>query len=790
MGEESIYDTVYGIKAPVASMTDYGTQSGFSEIPSLVTVAASDNSFNNISSFILGKISDKTEENIIQYTDTNTAYKTTAGKNFAQYFSGAELEYVPIPNVGNMADYGARDKDFLKGKVAVIARGEITFVEKINNAAAFGAAAVIVYESDPDETSGVLMNIDGASIPAIFVSFKSGQKLLFAASGKESPDEKNIISIPEPDPSQISLADFTSTGAGGTLTIAPDFVTEGNFVQAAARNDKIVTVGGGTQYSAVKAAGIYACVKGYLLDTGYTNAGKSDLCELILKLISSSASPVLDEDGTEISPKTQGAGLADVYAATRAEAVIYNTATKASKSELGENKNILKNINRDAEFATLSITVENITNRKISYDLSMSVMTDKAETFDRDELFAVDNVFLEMTGWDADELFGFDPAEPLPYFITGNSEEIPDALAAAGDFNRHLNRASEDFTPMQITLLPGEKRNINITISLSSDTLKKYSAIFENGFFIEGYVFLTPTDGNGTVISHPYMGFCGDWTKSPILSEKRYDSPAAYYGNNVLTANVYNDYFSDPVVLGQNYLVSVDRDMGRTNERLAAISPNLTYTGALSGYPGGLCWIVTPLRDITSHTVTIKSKDTDTVIFKEERGKISKGVLEEHGQIIPHIERLWTCAAEDNSLYLYPDGRYVCEITVYSRLDSEKFSTFSQTVSFEFSIDTTAPELINAEFTEEGGSHYLNVTASDENFIQIIYVTDGYNSYICDDSIFKPAAIVENGQGNEVTLQFDVSEFFDSVSDSEGAYLYIEVVDFAFNSVVHRIFIN
>lgn len=811
IGTDSIYDLAYGIPAPLAANTDYGTQSKFSKIPSLVTVASSDNPMNNIYSFILGKIAESEDEveaeteteadidseesldkNVIEFSDTNVTYGTSGGKTFIQYFTEMdllqnEIEYVVIDGIGSKEDFAKLDQGSLDGKIALVARGEIPFTDKINNAAEFGAVGVIVYESNPDETAGVMMSIEGAEIPAIFISYKSGQKLLEA--------EEKIITIPIPDEDVIQISDYASTGATDILTIGPDFITEGNYIKAATGNNGIDTFGGNTQYSAAKAAGIYACIKGCLISRGYSSTGK-DLCDTVLRLMSSSAVPVTDDDGIEISPKIQGSGTADVYSAVNSGAVIYNTETKESKTEIGQNKKLFAKPDKGGDFATLYVTVENITDKKVSYDLSVSVLTDKAVTFDRDELYADGDNLYDVTGFYSDVLFGFDPDAPLPHFVTGFSEEISGASVTSGDFNRYLNRASEKFNAQRITLEAGQKVELELKISFDSETLKKYSTLFENGFFVEGYVYLTPSNGEGSVISHPYMGFCGDWAKSPIVSEKAYDSPGAYYGDNMLIVNIDSDYYYGPIMLGQNYLISVDSDSGANDESLCAISPYMTYDESEYGYPDGLCWAVTPLRDITSHTVKIKSADTGKIIYTANLGAIARGTKGKNGLVEPYIERLWSCSSDDNKAFVYPDGKYICEITMYTKLGSDNLETGSlgevitQTVSFAFSIDTKAPEVCDVKLAEIDGSMYFEVTAKDENYVQAIFLHDGYADYPCDDSPLKPAAVVENGRGNEITITFDASMFYtisDTDESEEGAsYIYVEVVDYAHNSSVYR----
>lgn len=101
----------------------------------------------------------------IGYSDTVNAYNTLAGKTY---------DFVLVPGNGETSDYAGID---VIGKVAVIKRGSISFVDKVNNADAAGAAAAIVYNNE----SGIInMALDGTKLPAVSVSGEDAAKLLNA----------------------------------------------------------------------------------------------------------------------------------------------------------------------------------------------------------------------------------------------------------------------------------------------------------------------------------------------------------------------------------------------------------------------------------------------------------------------------------------------------------------------------------------------------------------------------------------------------------------------------------
>jgi aminopeptidase YwaD len=73
-----------------------------------------------------------------------------------------------------------RPEDFtgtaVSGKIALIGRGELRFREKAENAAAAGAVAAVIYNSQPGELSGTLVH--PARIPVVSLTGEEGQRLL------------------------------------------------------------------------------------------------------------------------------------------------------------------------------------------------------------------------------------------------------------------------------------------------------------------------------------------------------------------------------------------------------------------------------------------------------------------------------------------------------------------------------------------------------------------------------------------------------------------------------------
>jgi aminopeptidase YwaD len=122
-----------------------------------------------------------------------------------------------------------RPQDFplegLKGRIALIERGELSFSDKVTNATAAGAAAVVIYNNVEGPLRGDLQ--EESTIPALSLSQAEGLQLqallaegpltvhLFARSTQETRTSQNVIArSPQDDCQFIVGAHYDSVAAG------------------------------------------------------------------------------------------------------------------------------------------------------------------------------------------------------------------------------------------------------------------------------------------------------------------------------------------------------------------------------------------------------------------------------------------------------------------------------------------------------------------------------------------------------------------------------------------------
>lgn len=123
--------------------------------------------------------------------------------------------------LGKLEDFTEKD---LKGKIALIERGEIPFVEKIANAKEAGAEAVFVY-NNLDGYIDIYLDTAFEFIPTFNLTKADGEKLVNSNATNNTVTFKEMSSeIQEGD----ILADFSSRGpVANSLEIKPDVVAPG-----------------------------------------------------------------------------------------------------------------------------------------------------------------------------------------------------------------------------------------------------------------------------------------------------------------------------------------------------------------------------------------------------------------------------------------------------------------------------------------------------------------------------------------------------------------------------------
>ncbi len=367
-----------------------------------------------------------------------------------------------------------REEDFegidIPGKIALVSYGEIPVKEKQANAAAAGAIGMVVYNNDKGSVPNLF--IDPESIPAVSVSYDSGEVMKYAepkiiADITEGSDEFGRYAA-EP-----SL--FTSWGTDDALRIKPEIMAPGENIYSS-------VIGGYASYSGTSmatpvTAGALTLMKGYVRDAGLA-ADEKEIEDIAVSLLMSTAHPkhTLDLDCYE-SPREQGSGLLNVSDAMAAHAylTVDNTFGNRPKIELGDDP--LKSGTWEIAF-----TVHNIS--------------------------------------DFEQVYDIETAATAVVYNDPHYETKPIDAQTAGETH--------------ITVPAHEQKEVRLTLTLSDEAKQQIIDANSYGGFAEGYFFLNPAEGSedDTCLVIPFVGYYGDWNEHPILDVTPADGYNAMAGMN------------------------------------------------------------------------------------------------------------------------------------------------------------------------------------------------------------------------------------------------------------------
>ncbi len=442
-------ENIHGTRLPLASSPDYGLVSAPSTYKPSLSVASSDNST------LLGSYLKLGENIVIPYNESTTLKQLQINNAF----NDTTQELVLIPGYGTKKDYSNVD---VKGKIALVARGEISFEEKHNNAYNAGAIALIVY--NPVDETFISMQIDELKIPAVFIQKSSFDKIIQEGSMKLSFSTNNYGEIPNYYSGQLSV--FSSYGTTRDLEIKPEITGPGGYIYSTVYDNKYEEYSG-TSMAAPNIAGIMALITEYLNEK-YPNITRLERVELANTLIMETARPIKDFDGNYYSVRGQGAGIANGLEAVTTNAIIFVENQKRPKAELGSSKT--------GEFS-YTFTIKNIKDSPITYKLNTVTITDNYEIIDGIAFASSKTRTLE-----SDEVI-------ISY--SGNVKEN------------------------KITVDKNSSVTVVVNIKVTEKFKEKQDEIFINGSYVEGYTFLeTDTDASLVI---PYLGFYGDFSDLPLF---------------------------------------------------------------------------------------------------------------------------------------------------------------------------------------------------------------------------------------------------------------------------------
>ncbi|MEN6459947.1 MAG: S8 family serine peptidase [Syntrophomonas sp.] len=630
-------------KDPYAKNPDIGTVNTPGSYPGTISVASIDN--NSIYKVI------QCSENKIPYQNAN------AELDPVEIFQGESVEYIDCALGMNEEDFADQD---LTGKIALIKRGGNTFIDKIINAQNHGAAGVIVYNH---ETGGEgLINMqypDEGTIPALFIGNQGGQVLSNLIAQGQNQLEFNGEEVAMTG----KMSSFTSWGTTPSLDFKPDITAPGGNIYSTIPGNQYEVMSGTSMASPYVAGGAALVLQRMETEKGFPQLNGIERVNMAKNLLMSTARPQEVSEGVEISPRRQGAGLMDLYAATTSKAILTDRETGLSKVNL-------KEIGDTSEFA---IEVSNFGNEDLSCRVSGTVLT--PYPYISGGVSYIDTK-QEQVVLDADD-------QTMPITFVG---------ATDGIINVPAGETAEFTVNLDLTNPVCEVTDRDTEETL----LERLDTIFPNGTFIEGFIRLTDVNEKVPQLSIPYMGFYGQWDQAPIFDDSLYKEDAVPFYGTVFDDELRGTYLkSGSTILGEK-----DDQM---DAQLIAISPN---EDGEQDEVQAFIELLRNAREIDLDILDAQGQKLRDVDYGEYFIKTYQPYD------IGPLTSIWDGRINEN----VTDGEYIYRIQ--SRVDWEDAAW--QTLDFPVRVDTVPPVIESLDYDEENGK--ITVQASDGDFPWIRYM--------------------------------------------------------------------
>ena len=750
-----------------------------------------------------------------EYTDTCE----TESKTWLNVFGGKDTGYVIVKDttgknkvsdlsLGDPADFKAVD---VKGKIAVIQRGELDFSTKVVNAADAGAIGVIVVNN---QAGTIRMSIENFMIPAIAAPFSAQDAFLNAETKTVFTGDKQVYVRNE---NSGLMDDFSNWGTSPMLTLAPAVTSVGGNVYSSVQTgNQDYEIYSGTSMAAPNFAGSVALVLQYLNEQDATGEDGGDIilsngengsrtkaerAEIALALLEGSATALADENGHAYSVRKQGAGLANAHDAISA----YDESSYIS--------NPLQELGDDAEKTgtyTFDLKLVNDSMGYVSYLQPSSLLT-------------YDYIY---------NYYAKDPSK-TPLWMNSLTE---DHLYEGDDYEITYTIDGEEVEDL-IVMEPDTTCTVTVEIKLGADVKAYFDQMFENGNYVDGFVWFDniEVDKNGAPIYYDadenayrydeetgqyyaseynketkewvyvleggekvacdeetlaeldvnvldsthatLLTFYGDWTKGDILEKE--DFVDFIEANNYVSTTVVDEdgnTYADYGVTAYDLLnVYTDANMAYTAVFNTKDEPQkLRYylgdnlmdyaeyfaehnafstldTDADGIYANGIYIEPYQLRNCKSLKMTISNAETGEIYYVDDTPYLGKAYYNEDKSVWLSEGTFYWTGKDKNGKYV-PSGT-VANV-VFDAVLPYRDTEFKNIWSFQVEVDYTAPVIKSAVFDPEAKT--LTVTATDESYLAAIYLYDE----ALEDQPVQPFS--SDKAGATFTATFDVADLLEA----------------------------
>ncbi|HJF31987.1 MAG TPA: S8 family serine peptidase, partial [Sporosarcina psychrophila] len=427
---------------------------------------------------------------------------TTFGTDLATQLSG-DYQVVAVRGMGTKADYAGLD---VKGKVVLVSRGDIAFVDKIEFAREAGAIAILIHNfaggSNAPNASGTFLGDAFEFIPAYDLSQTDGDAMRAALKDGQGTvtfgnfnktttigDDVNDSSSRGPSTPNFDIKPDVSAPGTNIMSTIPMYKADfpdANYDQAFSRKT-------GTSMATPHIAGIAALVK----------QANPSWNAFDVKVALSNSAKILNT--TKYDVMSQGAGRVQPYAAAHPTILAY----AMDEAVLDTSGKVVENIKGTVTFGPQSIKEGNISvtkdilvkdmkgnggNYNVTVDVTKS-FEDAKVTVDKSSFTLNGEQLLTVTLTASKKENAGPGSELLGYIhINGGGTEV--SLPFAADFGGAPATAFEDFAITETDLSfnnDGIKDSAVLSFKLTGDVTTNYIELWdimnpENGEYGDGYI--------------------------------------------------------------------------------------------------------------------------------------------------------------------------------------------------------------------------------------------------------------------------------------------------------------
>ena len=640
------------------------------------------------------------------------------------------FEYVTVPGDGLRVNYAAID---VKGKIALVRRGDNTFEEKAQIAKSEGAIACIIYNNVEGD---IYMSMGKSDhIPTVSISKEDGTTLAQNKSGK--------MTISYGNQAGPFMSDFSSWGPSPSLELKPDITAHGGNILSAVPGGGYDELSG-TSMATPNLCGIVVLIRQYLKDS-FPEMSMKEISVLANQLLMSTATIVQNQEGNPYSPRKQGAGLASLANAVNTKAYITVDGKDRSKIELYDDPD------RIGEY-TMNFNVVNFSDEEVNYDLSLIAMTESVSSSDNT-------------------------------FVAEKSQIL------GGDYTTTVDGVTTD----RVTVQPHSTVKVQLVYTLSKEDMTMLDTLFPYGMYVEGFVKLNTADNGGINLNVPFLAFYGDWTEAPMFDKTYYEVESTAHNEAIddedkvkadyYATTPYGSYYYNYIIPLGTYLYDIDTtkyDAIPASEDHIAMSNVLGTIDGISSVYGGL------LRNAKTMTFTITDKVTGEVVYSYVDYNANKA-YSLGGSPIPYFDFLKISAYQ---LGFVNNRQYEFKMEgLLDYGDGGADTNVRNSFSFDFYMDDEAPIIRDVSYekvydkTLKKDRYYINLTVYDNHYVQsitpLVFTSSSTYAMLTENPI-----PVYGERGEDVTVRFEITDYLENIGYDAliTSGLAFSIDDYALNS--------